>query len=236
MRHYQFILRPIRMKSRHSVMPFFLALLSLTACCVVALAEPDSVTGKARYQNDFEKAALDKVPDDFVVQDGTFSVKAENGNQFLELAGAPVDTFGLSFGPAGSANVGASARVFGTGKGLRGPVFGIGLSGGGGYKLLIAPGKKHIELVKGEQLLVSAPYRWESGTWTMLRLQVRKVKEGEWRIEGKAWKQGAPEPASWLLAWDDHTEPFTSRATIWGSPISGTPIRYDDLAVSELGR
>ena len=156
MRHYQFIVRPIRIKTGYSVMPFFLGSILLAATCAPALAEPNSAAGKIRYQNDFEQAAVDKVPDDFVVLDGAFSVKADNGNKFLELPGAPLDSFGLLFGPAESANVSVAARVFGTGKGLRGPVFALGLNGGGGHKLQIAPGKKQIELVKGDQVLARA--------------------------------------------------------------------------------
>src|SRR6266705_1564487 len=54
---------------------------------------------KPLYENDFEQAALDKVPDDFLVLDGQFTVKEEGGNKFLELPGAPLDTYGVLFGP-----------------------------------------------------------------------------------------------------------------------------------------
>jgi hypothetical protein len=45
-------------------------------------------------------------------------------------------------------------------------------------------------------LLKSVPFQWESETWTVLRLQSRKVKDGEFAIEGKAWKHGSAEPTS----------------------------------------
>jgi hypothetical protein len=200
---------------------------------VEAPASPPA-SGKVLYQNDFEQATT--VPDEFLVLDGAFSIKTDKGNKFLELAGAPLDTFGVLAGPAEAANVRVSARVFGTGKGLRGPVFGVGLNGGGGYKLQVAPGKKQLELCKGDELLASAPYRWESGSWTVLCLQVRPVAEGQWKIEGKAWNQAAPEPAAWQLTWDETTAPTAGRAALWGSPISGTPIRYDEVRVTRVGK
>ena len=39
------------------------------------------------------------MPEDLLVLEGAFVVKAEGGNHFLELPGAPLDTFGLLFGP-----------------------------------------------------------------------------------------------------------------------------------------
>ena len=68
----------------------------------------------------------------------------------------------------------------------------------------------------------------------MLRLQVRKAKDGEWKVEGKAWKQGSAEPKPWAIAHDEKTEPTAGRASIWGNPFSGTPIRFDDLTVTRV--
>src|SRR5262245_56090812 len=51
------------------------------------------------YQNNFEKAEVGKLPDEFLVLDGAFAIKEEAGNKFLELPGAPLDTFGMLFGP-----------------------------------------------------------------------------------------------------------------------------------------
>ncbi len=188
------------------------------------------------YENNFEKAALDKVPDEFLVLDGGFAVKEEDGNRFLELPGAPIgEGSGLLFGPTEKENVAVSARVFGTGTGRRFPAFGVGLNGqgAGGYKLQVSPGKKLLELYKGEAVIASTPHAWESGSWTILRLQIRRVKAGEWKVEGKAWKQGAAEPDSWTLSWTESAEPIPGRASIWGTPYATTPIRFDDL---QMGR
>ena len=183
------------------------------------------------YRNDFEKTEPRAVPEDLMVMEGGFAVAEEGGNRFLELPGAPLETFGVLFGPTETNGLSVSARVFGTGKGRRFPSFALGLNGVGGYKLQVSPAKKMIELYRGEELLTSAPYQWESGVWTMLRLQTRPSKDGL-SIQGKAWREGVAEPKEWTLSHKDETEPPPGRASLWGAPYSGTPVRFDDLVVS----
>jgi hypothetical protein len=201
----------------------------------VALA---ALAGDAKpiYTNDFEKAALDSVPDDMLVIDGGFAVKEEGGNKFLELPGAPVDSYGILFGPTQADGVSVSARIHSTGKGRRYSTFGVGLGGVSGYRFQLSPAKKSVELMHNDNLVASVPYEWTSDTWTSLRLQVRKVKEGQWKIEGKAWKHGSKEPGDWTLTADEKEAPVAGRASIWGMPFSGTPIRYDDLALSAIAQ
>jgi hypothetical protein len=196
------------------------------------IAQETPAASPMLYQNDFEKAT--NVPDDFLVLEGAFGVKEEGGNKFLELPGAPLDTFGVLFGPTENSDVAVSARIFGTGKGRRFPTFGVGLNGVGGYRLQVSPGKKALELYKSEEILATVAYTWESESWTMLRLQVRKTKEGGCKIEGKAWKQGSPEPAAWNLSHQETTEPTAGRASVWGAPYATTPIRFDDLRVTRV--
>lgn len=201
---------------------------------VTSAATATVIVGTTLYQNDFEKAEPGKVPEDFLVLEGAFAVKEEGGNKFLELPGAPLDTFGVLFGPTETNGLAMSARIQGTGQGRRFPTFGVGLNGAGGYKLQISPAKKLLELFKGNEALASTSYDWQSDSWTMLRLQVRKVKDGEWKIEGKAWKHGTPEPESWAVAHTEKNEPIPGRASVWGEPYAGTPIRFDDLLVVKL--
>jgi hypothetical protein len=203
------------------------------ACAVSFSQQSGAADAKVVYENNFEKAEVGKLPEDLLVLDGAFVVKEEGGNKFLELPGAPLDSFGLLFGPTESANMAASARVYGTGKGRRFPTFGLGLNGVGGYKLQVSPGKKLLELYKGEELAASAPYAWDSDSWTILRLQIRKMGDS-WKIEGKAWKEGSAEPAGWAVVHEEKTEPAAGRASIWGSPYSTTPIRYDDLLIRSV--
>lgn len=210
-----------------------LGLATLSLGLGAAETAPEPAAAKVVYEKNFEKEALDSVPSDFLVMDGAFAVKEEAGNKFLELPGAPVDSFGIVFGPTDKENTAVSARIFATGKGRRFPAFSVGLGGVGGYKLQVSPAKKLIELYRGDSVKASVPYEWAAGQWVRLRLEV-KAANGSWKVEGKVWPDGAAAPATAQIALEDKEQPTSGRASIWGNPFSGTPLRFDDLAVSKL--
>lgn len=188
----------------------------------------------ALYENNFEKAEAGKLPDEFMALAGDFVVKSAGTNRVLELPGTPLDSFAVQFGPTESANVAVEARILGTAKGRRTPAFGVGLGGVAGFKLQVSPGKKSLELLKDQEVKTSAAFDWQSGMWTQLRLQIRKVKADEWKIEGKAWAQGSPEPKEWSVVFDEKEEPVPGRASVLGNPFAGTAIWFDDLRVGRV--
>jgi hypothetical protein len=193
--------------------------------------------GKALYENNFEKAAVDALPDDVKPLSGDFKVKETEGRKVLELPGAPAEDFyGALFGPATNSGVCVSARIFGTGTKRRYPSFGVGLNGASGYCLRVSPGKGALEIYKGEEMRTNTPLAWKSGAWTMLRLQVRAADGPSWTVEGKAWEQGTPEPKDWMVAVEEKTAPSNGKASLWGTPYSGTPIWFADLKVTALGK
>jgi len=183
------------------------------------------------YKNDFEAAAVGKAPEGAMVISGDFIVKQEAGNKFLELPGEPLDTFGLLLGPAGQGDQSVSARFFGTKKGRKFPAFGVSLGGVGGYRLMVSAGKKMLEIFKGDEMKTSVPFDWAGDAWTTLRLQIRKTADG-CVVEGKAWASDGAEPAAWLIKLEEKSALPQGRAGIWGSPYSGTPIRFDDVVVA----
>src|SRR5437899_3303282 len=69
--------------------------------CVLALVGAAALGAQTKplYENNFEKTEAGKVPEDFLVYEGAWAVREEGGNRFLELPGAPVDTFAVLFGP-----------------------------------------------------------------------------------------------------------------------------------------
>jgi hypothetical protein len=213
---------------RHALTIGWLALLFL---CLTFQAVAEGAA-KILYQNNFEKAAIGPVPEDFLVLDGNFTVAESEGNKYLELPGAPLDIFGVLFGPTTNGSVCVSARVYGTGKGRRYPQFGVGIDGQNGYKLKVSPAKDAVEIYKGDESVVSVPFHWKSGTWTMFKLQIRQTDGPAWKIKGKVWPQTETEPKEWTITLDEKTPPRAGRASIWGSPISGTPIRFDDLLLT----
>jgi hypothetical protein len=196
------------------------------------LATSPSEPAQLPYTNNFESATAGKVPEDFMVLSGDFTVKADGGNKFLELPGSPLDSFSTQFGPGGQTEAMVGARINGTGKRRRFPTFGIGLNGVAGYRLQVSPSRNLLELYRDQELKGSAPFDWKSGMWTSLRLQVRKDSAGGWKIEGKAWREAATEQA-WMISVNDKEDPPAGRASLFGSPFSGTPILYDDLTISK---
>lgn len=202
----------------------------------VALGSAPFVGADVKYRNDFERASPDSVPEELMVLDGHFAVKQDSGNKFLELPGSPLDSFGLLFGPASKDQARVSARIFGTASGRKFPAFDVGLNGVGGYKLRVSPAKKSLELYRGDALKKSVPFTWHSGKWTFLTLAVRTAGDHEWVIEGKCWSEGATEPAEPTITFKDATVPPSGRASVGGMPFSGTPIRFDDLTVSDAAR
>jgi len=208
-----------------------MAWLAFLFLCLTFYAGADG-TAKILYENNFEKAAVGQAPEDFLVLDGEFAVREGEGNKYLELPGAPLDTFGVLFGPTTNAGVCVSARIYGTGKGRRYPQFGVGIDGQNGYKLKVSPAKDAVEIYRGDEAAAAVPFRWKSGTWTMFKLQIRQTDGPAWKIEGKVWPQTEAEPKEWTITLDEKAEPHPGRPSVWGSPVSGTPIRFDDLLLT----
>ena len=197
-----------------------------------AFAAPEAAP--APYKMDFEQVPDGMPPADLLVLAGLFEVKFADGNRFLELPGSPLETFGVMFGPTvADANVTASARFLATKQGRKYPTFAISVSGPGGVRLQVSPAKKAIELFLGDTPQTSVPFDWKDGKWTFLKLSL--VADGEnVRVQGFAWGEGVTEADSAtfppILTF---TLPKASlkpgRSVVWGSPFSGTAIRFDDL-------
>ena len=174
------------------------------------------------------------MPDDFLVLDGDFAVKQEGGNKYLELPGAPLDAFGFMFGPSARHGNEISARMFGTKKGRRFPVFGVSLNGVNGYRLQVTPAKRAIELLKAGAVVAKVPFRWGGGEWLRLALRIEQTGEDEWTVSGTVWADNEKAPAKPTLTHKETKEPRNGKPSIWGSPYSGTPIRYDDIVVKKI--
>ena len=186
------------------------------------------------YSNDFEKTPEGDPPSDIVVLGGTFTVKTVDGNKMLEVPGDPIDGYGFLFGPDGQTVLGVSARIFSTATGKRTPEFGVGLADTNGYKAWVMPSTHQLQILKGEEVKATAPFTWKSGSWTTLRLQVRKLADGKYSVEAKAWEQGKEEPKEWMATFAETEAPPKGRPSAWGSPYASTPIQFDDLVVNKV--
>lgn len=217
------------------------ALSSLVAATAVfgsvALAEEstDSEEDWKTYSLDFQSVDEGQVPSDFLILLGSFEVKSEGDQKFMELPGKPLETFGTLFGPEALMLGEVSGRIYGESTGRRFPALGIGYNGVGGFRLQVTPGKRALEIYNYDELKKTESYRWKSGQWLWMKLNVSE-KETEdglvWVAQGKVWKEGEKEPEKWMIEYETDEEPFPGRASVWGIPYSDKPIRFDDLKVS----
>lgn len=217
-----------------------LALSSLVAATAVfgsvALAEEstDSEEDWKTYSLDFQSVDEGQVPSDFLILLGSFEVKSEGDQKFMELPGKPLETFGTLFGPEALMLGEVSGRIYGESTGRRFPALGIGYNGVGGFRLQVTPGKRALEIYNYDELKKTESYRWKSGQWLWMKLNVSE-KETEdglvWVAQGKVWKEGEEEPEKWMIEYQTDEEPFPGRASVWGIPYSDKPIRFDDLKV-----
>lgn len=189
----------------------------------------------ALYQNDLQKFQAGKLPDEFLVLGGEFSLVKEGENVLIELPADPIDAFGLLYGPTiKNEGTTASARIFGTKKGRRMPAFGVGVFGISGYKVRLSPAAGKLEILKDEVIKADVPFEWKTETWTRLKIQARPQANGQWKVEGRAWPDGEKEPETWQIEWTDAEAPPSGRASLIGAPYSGLPIRFDDLMADKV--
>ena len=189
---------------------------------------------KPLYQNDLSKEKNGELGEGFLVLDGAFAVRSDNGQKLIELPGSPLGTHGVLFGPTEASNVAVQAKIRTTNNKRRYSAFGIGLNGVGGYRLQITAAKQKLELYKQDEVVASVPYRWQPDQWLWTTLQVRKVGDSIWRVEGKVWVEGAASPASWMISFNDKEEPYAGMASIWGQTFAGKPIHYDELSIRRI--
>lgn len=201
--------------------------LRIVAVLIVLVAAAD----KPAYRSDFKHAEVGKIPADITVLDGPFAVRDVGGNKCLELAGDPIGTFGALFGPGDRVATDVKARIWAAAQGKRFPEFGIGANDAGGWKLILAPARHVLELRRGDDTNVTAAAKWSSGSWTWFRLRIVPGEKPGWRIEGKVWPDGQPEPSRWPIRAEDPEAPPAGHASLWGIDYSEQPIRFDDLTV-----
>jgi hypothetical protein len=205
---------------------------SAAAACALVVLLLGAVA--ADYRNDFSDAAPGAPPKDLQVVGGGFQVVELEKNKVLELPGEPLEIGGVLFGPKDHASVDVRAKIFGINSGRRSPEFGVGAGDVAGYKLMVLPAQKRIELRKGDEVVQSVEMTepWQSGAWTSLRLQMVAGGDGKWTVRGKTWPANGVEPQAWQVSYAASQAPSPGRASVWGTPFSGQPIRFDDLSVS----
>jgi len=141
---------------------FWVAWAKVLLCpCLLLSISADAPT-PPNYSQDFQKSDENSMPDQLLVINGTFAVKSEADNKFLQLQGEPLDTFGFMLGNDDTNSIQCAIRATNTGK--RFPEFGIGLLGPAGYRLWLQPAIGELQIIKGDNVKTGKPYEWKSGT------------------------------------------------------------------------
>lgn len=202
----------------------------LSLAFLLGLFIPTVAASEVVYEQNFEEVEVGEAPSDFLILEGRFAVRDEEGNRLLELPGTPLDSFAFLFGTNVREGHQVSARIKSERTKRRFPSFGIGLGGVSGFKLRVDPNKRALEILKREEESVAqVPYEWTSGGWTWMKFQIRKTGDSVWKVEGKAWDEGTEEPEEWTISHEETTEPVAGKFSVWGKPFSEKPIHYDDL-------
>ena len=190
--------------------------------------------GAVLFSEDFSRGKAGAQPAGLLVLGGDFRIRHEGKEHFLELAGKPVNLHAAMFGPPTQSSVRAEVRVRGQRRGRRAfPAFGLGLNGVSGYRLMVSPAKGKLELFKADTPVRAVPFQWKHDAWTHLRLELAPLGK-TCQLTAWAWAGGDKAPDKPTLEWRDLQPPLPGRATIWGAPFAGTPIRFDDLRMRRL--
>jgi hypothetical protein len=184
-----------------------------------------------KFSFDCEAWAEGEPPKEVFVVEGKINVVAKDKNKALEIGvGELVDACAL-LGDSANGSASIEARVFGTKQGRAMPRFAIGVHGQSGYRLVVFPAQKQLQLAKGDEVVKSIPYTWTSESWTQLKLEVKKGADNKWAITCKAWPADAAEPKEASITHEDTTLKGQGKCSMWGTPFSNTPIYFDDLKV-----
>ena len=172
-------------------------------------------------------------PDSVLVVDGTIDVQDKDGNKALVVGANPITDANAQLADSAAGEASIQGRVLATKMGRSYPRFGLSVHGMSGHRLILNVPHRRLEIVKGDEVVAETPFKWESDTWVNLKLEARRVPGSEeaWKISGKAWADGAEEPAEAMLTADDEKLKGQGKCAIWGTPFSETPIFFDDLKI-----
>lgn len=183
---------------------------------------------------DFEAYEAGTEPDDLFVIEGMFRIAEDGGDKVLQLEPQPLNESGVIFGKSLRGAASVSVEIKATKRRRSTPRFGVGLHGISGYRLRVVPATNEIELIKSEEKVKAAALPWTSGEWLHLKLSVVPADGGKWVVSGWAWPKGKEAPAEPLITLVSDEKPGQGKASIWGTPYSGTPILYDDIVIEDL--
>jgi|UniRef100_UPI0037835B2A hypothetical protein len=171
-------------------------------------------------------------PKEVFVVDGTIKIAAREGNKAIVIDPAPITDASAQLAVSAAGNAIIEARIFATKRGRSTPRFGVSVHGMSGYRLLVNPAKKALELAKNDQTIATVPFTWTTDVWLKVKLEAKKGEGDAWSITGKAWAADAAEPTEALIKHEDKGLKGQGKCAIWATPFSGEPVFFDDIRIS----
>ena len=180
------------------------------------------------YSPDFAAVPEGDPPGEIFVVDGVVRIASHEGKKMLSITGEkPEVDSGVVLGPSAAGSAKITARIFASKAGRTQPKFGIGVHGQTGFRLLVFPAKKELQLVKNDEVIASTPYDWKSASWITLQLEARRTSADQWLVTGAIWSDGVQPPEKPQISHRASALSTHGQCSLWGLPLSGTPVYFD---------
>jgi hypothetical protein len=168
-------------------------------------------------------------PEQVFVVEGKVQISLKDGNPSIAVdPTAELAETCAQVGPSAAGAASIQARVFASKRARSVPRFGISVHGMSGHRLMVNAARKQLELVKGEQVVASAPLQWTSEQWMTLKIEAKPLATDQWQIEGSAWSDGQQASAVKVAAKAQGLK-GQGKCSLWATPYSQTPVYFDDL-------
>ncbi|MEM7146154.1 MAG: hypothetical protein AAF591_13530 [Verrucomicrobiota bacterium] len=171
-------------------------------------------------------------PGVFVIE-GSFKVSELDGERVVEMGTEPAEECMMLFGDTLRGGATVRAKIKAGKKGRSYPSFGVGLYGVSGYRLRVAPSRKALEIVDGDEAVASREYAWGGDGWTWVELGVASPEAGRWVVEGRSWDEDSERPEEAMVRFEFEDDRVMGKAAILATPYTGMPTYFGELEVVE---
>ena len=184
------------------------------------------------WSENFDSWAVNTIPPTWVNATLKFAVREVNGNKvFVKLTeGSSLLTRARAyFGPSDLSNYTVEGEALATQKRRQQGDAGVIAQR---YVLTLYGNSQslHLEPWQPETArTVKIPFEFKPDTWYHLKLEVANLPDGKTRARGKAWADGQPEPAAWMV---ERVDPIPNRQGapgIFGNGLA--ELYFDNLKV-----
>ncbi|MDC0369289.1 hypothetical protein OAN13_06295 [Opitutales bacterium] len=187
---------------------------------------------KVAYEQNFEKIEEGRLPDDFFVLDGRFSVQERNARKCLILPGNPVGEFGFLFGPRfGLETMELSFSCLGGFKSRRHSAFSGAIGGIRGLHYRINPSSRRGILSYLDDWKHDDHITWESKEWMRVCIKIvpQPAKQGMLISLKTHLESESTGPNEGFTTFLKGT--LSGKCALWGFSYAEKEMRWDDILI-----